>query len=81
MVVASYRQTCTRIPAAAGPTASAAQNLGRNAALTAASALLVDYVLTVAVSVAAGVAAITSAIPPSAATCGAVTSGSWRCWP
>lgn len=38
-------------------------NLGQTAALTAASALLVDYVLTVAVSVVAGVAAITSAAP------------------
>ena len=38
-------------------------NLGRNAALVAASALLVDYVLTVAVSVAAGVANIVSALP------------------
>src|SRR4029450_4686619 len=38
-------------------------NLGENASLTAASALLIDYVLTVAVSVVAGVAAITSAVP------------------
>ena len=38
-------------------------NLGRGAALVAASALLVDYVLTVAVSVAAGVANIVSAVP------------------
>ena len=39
------------------------ENLGENASLVAASALLIDYVLTVAVSVVAGVAAITSAIP------------------
>ena len=39
------------------------ENLGENASLTAAAALLIDYVLTVAVSVVAGVAAITSAFP------------------
>ncbi|UYB39022.1 APC family permease [Streptomyces sp. Je 1-4] len=62
-VVASYRQTCYAYPSGGGAYRVSAQNLGRNAALTAASALLVDYVLTVAVSVVSGVAAITSAIP------------------
>ena len=51
------------IPAAVGPTSSVHENLGRSAGLVAASALLVDYVMTVAVSVVAGVSAITSAVP------------------
>ncbi|MFG2831266.1 APC family permease [Streptomyces sp. NPDC048434] len=63
VVVASYRQTCYAYPGGGGAYLVSAQNLGRTAALTAASALLVDYVLTVAVSVVSGVAAITSAIP------------------
>src|SRR3954451_15382702 len=61
VVVASYRQTCHAYPNGGGCYAVSRANLGRNAALVAASALLVDYVLTVAVSVAAGVDAITSA--------------------
>jgi amino acid transporter len=61
VVVASYRQTCFAYPTGGGAYAVSRANLGPNAALVAASALLVDYVLTVAVSVAAGVDAITSA--------------------
>ena len=61
VVVASYRQTCHAYPNGGGAYAVSRANLGRNAALVAASALMVDYVLTVAVSVAAGVDAITSA--------------------
>src|SRR3954453_9396015 len=63
IVVASYRQTCFAYPNGGGAYAVSKDNLGRSAALVAASALLVDYVLTVAVSVVAGVAAITSAVP------------------
>ncbi|MGW4162543.1 APC family permease [Streptomyces sp. NPDC004788] len=63
VVISSYRQTCHAYPSGGGAYAVSADNLGRTAALTAASALLVDYVLTVAVSVVAGVAAITSAAP------------------
>jgi amino acid transporter len=63
VVVASYRQTCHAYPTGGGAYAVSRANLGRNAALVAASALLVDYVLTVAVSVAAGVANIVSAVP------------------
>jgi amino acid transporter len=63
VVVASYRQTCHAYPNGGGAYAVSRANLGRNAALVAASALLVDYVLTVAVSVAAGVANIVSAFP------------------
>jgi amino acid transporter len=63
VVVASYRQTCHAYPNGGGAYAVSRANLGRNPALVAASALLVDYVLTVAVSVAAGVANIVSAAP------------------
>jgi amino acid transporter len=63
VVVASYRQTCYAYPSGGGAYAVSRANLGRNASLAAASALLVDYVLTVAVSVAAGVANIVSAVP------------------
>src|SRR3954470_19987635 len=63
IVVASYRQTCHAYPDGGGAYAVSRRNLGVRASLVAASALLVDYVLTVAVSVVAGVAAITSAVP------------------
>ena len=63
IVVASYRQTCQAYPNGGGAYAVSHMNLGENAALIAASALLVDYVLTVAVSVVAGVANLVSAFP------------------
>jgi amino acid transporter len=63
VVVASYRQTCHAYPNGGGAYAVSRANLGCNASLVAASALLVDYVLTVAVSVVAGVANIVSAVP------------------
>ena len=63
VVVLSYRQTCYAYPNGGGAYAVSRANLGRSAALVAASALLVDYVLTVAVSVAAGVANVVSAVP------------------
>jgi amino acid transporter len=61
LVVLSYRQTVRAYSTSGGAYAVAKDNLGRLPALTAASALIVDYVLTVAVSVSAGVTAITSA--------------------
>jgi amino acid transporter len=61
VVVASYRQTCHAYPTGGGAYAVSRANLGRTASLAAASALLIDYVLTVAVSVAAGVDATVSA--------------------
>src|SRR6266511_2460360 len=63
IVVASYRQTCYAYPNGGGAYVVSKENLGENASLVAASALLVDYVLTVAVSVVAGVAAIISYAP------------------
>lgn len=59
----SYRQIIYEYPAGGGAYIVARTNLGDLPALTAAAALMIDYVLTVAVSVAAGVAAVTSAIP------------------
>ncbi|WP_207394042.1 APC family permease [Actinomadura formosensis] len=63
VVILSYRQTCHAYPSGGGAYTVSRANLGVNASLTAASALLVDYVLTVAVSVAAGVANVISAMP------------------
>jgi amino acid transporter len=63
VVVVSYRQTCHAYPNGGGAYAVSRANLGEDASLVAASSLLIDYVLTVAVSVVAGVAAITSAVP------------------
>jgi amino acid transporter len=62
-VVASYRQTCRAYPSGGGAYAVSRANLGQGAALVAAAALFVDYVLTVAVSVAAGIANLVSAAP------------------
>ena len=63
IIVVSYRQTIRAYPNGGGSYIVAKENLGQLAGLVAAGALLVDYVLTVSVSVAAGVAAITSAFP------------------
>jgi amino acid transporter len=63
IVTVSYRQTVRAYPNGGGAYIVGRENLGDRAGMVAASALLVDYVLTVAVSVAAGVAAITSAFP------------------
>ena len=60
IVAISYRQTIHAYPSGGGAYIVAKENLGTNAGLVAGAALLVDYVLTVAVSIAAGVAAITS---------------------
>ncbi len=63
IVVTSYRQTIAAYPNGGGSYIVASDNLGTLAGLTAAAALLTDYVLTVSVSVAAGVAALTSIVP------------------
>ncbi|HUD71288.1 MAG TPA: APC family permease [Dongiaceae bacterium] len=63
LLVASYRETVYAYPEGGGSYIVARENLGTIAGLVAAGALLIDYVLTVAVSAAAGVAAITSALP------------------
>lgn len=63
VVATSYYQTIHGYPSGGGAYIVAYDNLGVWPGLTAAAALLIDYVLTVAVSVTAGVAAITSALP------------------
>ena len=62
-VVTSYRQTVHAYPSGGGDYEVATVNLGRNAGVTVASALLVDYVLTVAVSISSGAQYAAGAIP------------------
>ncbi|MBV7668427.1 APC family permease [Streptomyces halstedii] len=59
----SYRQTIRAYPHGGGSYIVASDNLGQVPGLLAAAGLMTDYVLTVAVSIASGVAAITSALP------------------
>lgn len=63
IVVTSYQQTVAAYPQGGGSYIVAKDNLGTRAGLVAAGALLTDYVLTVSVSIAAGVAALTSVVP------------------
>lgn len=63
VLVASYRQVIAAFPDGGGAYAVAKKHLGHRTSLVAAASLIVDYVLNVAVSVAAGVAALTSAFP------------------
>ncbi|HSO96505.1 MAG TPA: APC family permease [Acidimicrobiia bacterium] len=64
VVTASYRQTLYAYPNGGGSYIVSRENLGRIPSLVAAASLMVDYTLTVSVSVAAGTAAITSAVAP-----------------
>src|SRR4051812_316227 len=75
VVVASYRQTCFAYPNGGGAYTVSRGNLGERGSLGAASALLGGYVLTVAVSVVAGVAALTSALPVLAPHAVAISLG------
>jgi amino acid transporter len=59
----SYRQVIKAFPNGGGAYAVAGRHLGRRVSLVAAASLIIDYVLNVAVSVSAGVAALTSAFP------------------
>src|ERR1035437_3263380 len=63
ILVFSYRQVIDAYPGGGGAYAVSRANLGVGASLVAGAALIVDYTLTVAVSIAAGVAALTSAFP------------------
>jgi amino acid transporter len=63
IVFISYRQTIRAYPTGGGSYTVAKENLGRLSGLLAAAALMLDYVLTVAVGIAAGVGALISAIP------------------
>ena len=59
----SYRQVIKAFPNGGGSYAVSGRHLGRRVSLVAAASLIIDYVLNVAVSVSAGVAALTSAFP------------------
>src|SRR5579863_1179516 len=63
IVYFSYRQTIGAYPGGGGSYTVASQNLGSHAGLLAASALLLDYTLTAAVGISAGVGALVSAVP------------------
>src|SRR5437764_5177882 len=63
LVALSYRQTIFAYPQGGGSYTVAKDNLGTMSGLVAAAALLTDYILTVAVSISGGIAAITSAYP------------------
>ena len=63
IVITSYRQTVRAYPSGGGAYIVSKENLGTVAGLVAAAALLIDYVLTVSVSISAGVLAISSAFP------------------
>lgn len=63
IVYASYRQTIAAYPNGGGSYTVARENLGANAGLLAAGALMTDYVLNVAVGISAGVGALISAVP------------------
>jgi amino acid transporter len=63
VVAFSYRQTIHAYPTGGGASIVAKENIGQTAGLVAAASLLVDYTLTVAVSISAGVLALTSAAP------------------
>ena len=63
VLVLSYRQVIAAFPEGGGSYGVSKKYLGRRASLVAGASLVIDYVLNVAVSVAAGVAALTSAVP------------------
>src|SRR5258708_5751784 len=63
IVYFSYRQTISAYPGGGGSYTVARENLGVHAGLLAASALMIDYILTVAVGISAGVGALVSAEP------------------
>jgi len=63
MLYFSYRQTIAAYPSGGGAYIVAKENLGTRAGLLAAAALLLDYLLNVAVGISAGVAAVVSAVP------------------
>ena len=73
----SYRQTIAAYPVNGGSYTVAKDNLGTNASLLAAAALMIDYVLTAAVGISAGVAALISAAQRSMRT---RSRCAWPCW-
>lgn len=63
IVYFSYRQTIDAYPGGGGSYTVASENLGMNAGLLAAAALMIDYILTAAVGISSGVGALISAVP------------------
>lgn len=63
IIALSYRQTIRAYPSGGGAYTVARENLGLYPGLIAAASLMIDYILTVTVSVSAGIAALTSAVP------------------
>lgn len=63
IVYFSYRQTIAAYPGGGGSYTVAKENLGRRAGLLAAAALMIDYLLNVAVGISAGIGALVSAVP------------------
>src|SRR3984957_3837618 len=63
IVFFSYRQTIAAYPRGGGSYTVASENLGDGAGLLAAAALMIDYILTAAVGISAGVGALVSAVP------------------
>ncbi len=63
IVYASYRQTIEAYPRGGGSYTVATENLGDGAGLLAAAALMIDYILTAAVGISAGIGALISAVP------------------
>jgi len=80
IIVSSYRQTIFAYPQGGGDYIVTKENIGTNASLVTAAALLIDYTLTVAVSIAAGVSAITSALPDLHVSRVPWPWSSSRCW-
>jgi amino acid transporter len=63
IVYFSYRQTIAAYPQGGGSCAFASENLGTRLGLLAGAALIVDYILNIAVGISAGVGAVVSAVP------------------
>src|SRR6202041_3065893 len=63
IVYFSYRQTIEAYPKGGGSYTVASENLGEHAGLLAAAALMIDYILTAAVGISAGIGALISAVP------------------
>ncbi len=78
IVYLSYRQTIEAYPQGGGSYTVASRNLGEGAGLLAAAALMIDYTLTAAVGISAGVGALISAVP----ACSRTRWGcALACWP
>ena len=82
LLVVSYRQVVDAYPSAGGAYVVSRDNFGNVTAAVAGAALLIDYVLTVAVSVSSGVAAMSSVWPDQLGRSGSRSrSPSWSCSP